>query len=389
MVDFKNTEIAFKSKSDGYLKKSRVLFSIMKHGKIVKIGKNLYFFAKSIHFPTNWAIRPTVYEHFVGGATLADCKDTVKDLLAYNVKSILDYSAEGGNGESSIKNSFDETICSIDNAGVMPGVAYAVFKPSAMSYPKLLEKVALKEPLSETETAQYEAFRDRMDKLAARAFEKGVRLLVDAEHYAYQKTIDDVTNELMERYNKERVVVFNTLQMYRHDRMAHLRELHKTAREKGFKMGIKFVRGAYMEEERERAALKGYPDPICKTKQETDDNFDAGIQYCVEHIGDFEVFCGTHNALSCEKLAQQIQQNNLPKNDERIYFSQLFGMSDNLTYNLAHDGFNAAKYIPYAPIESVMPYLLRRAEENTSIAGQTNRELELLETELKRRKEAR
>lgn len=389
MVDFSNTEIAFKSKSDTYLKKSKILFSIMKHGGVVTAGKHMYNIAKAVHFPTNWAIRPTVYEHFVGGANLNDCTECVKDLLKFKVKSILDYSAEGAAGEDGIKRSFDETIRSIENAGKMAGVAYAVFKPSAMSYPHVLEKVALNQKLSNIEQHQYKQFIERLDAFAKRSYELGVRLLVDAEHYAYQKTIDDVTDMLMEKYNKERVVVFNTLQMYRHDRMEYLRKVHAIAKERGFKVGEKFVRGAYMEHERARAAQKGYIDPICKNKQATDDNFNEGIAYCIEHIDDFEVFCGTHNAESCQKLIELINKFNIAKDDQRIYFSQLYGMSDNLTYNLAEGGYNAVKYIPYAPIGSVMPYLIRRAEENTSIAGQTNRELELLESELKRRKDSK
>ncbi len=387
MVDFNNTEVAFRSKTTSYLRKSKLLFRVMQNPNIVRVGKTLYFFAAKIHFPTDWIIRPTVYDHFVGGATLESCLPTVKNLLKFKVKSILDYSAEGASGEKGIKQSFDETIRSIDYAAKTHGVAYAVFKPSAISYPKILEKFNFGKPTTDEDRVQYDKYVERMDALAEYAYKKGIRLLVDAEHYAYQKCIDEVVESLMEKYNKERVVVFNTLQMYRHDRFEYLVHLHQDAKLKGYKVGVKFVRGAYMEEERELAKIKGYEDPICRNKVETDTNYDKGVDYCMQYIDDFEVFCGTHNMLSCQKLVNLFETYNIPKNDERIYFSQLYGMSDNLTYNLAHAGYNAVKYVPYAPIKSVMPYLLRRASENTSIEGQTNRELELIKSELKRRRD--
>ncbi len=353
------------------------------------MGKSMYFFARKIHFPTNWAIKPTVYEHFVGGSNLEDCSKNVAELKRYNVKSILDYSAEGGTGESFIKSAYDEIIKSIDYSAITAGVSYAVFKPSAMGYPKILEKFNFNLPTTSDEKIEYDKWVERLDSLAQRASQKGIRLLIDAEHYAYQQCIDDVCDNLMRKYNKERAVVFNTLQMYRHDRMDYLKSLHQTSQQEGFKMGIKFVRGAYMEEERALAGAKGYQDPICVDKQATDDNYNAGLKYCVENINDIEIFNGTHNAYSCQYLTELMAEHGIAKDDERIYSVQLFGMSDNLTYNLAAAGYNAAKYIPYAPVERVMPYLLRRAEENTSIAGQTNRELELLQSELKRRKSLR
>lgn len=386
MVDFNNTRIAFHSKSSTYLRKAILLFSIMKNGKIVNLGRNMYFLLKKIHFPMNWVIRPTIYNHFVGGATLESCLGTVNELLKSNVKSILDYSAEGDSGEKGIKNSFEEILHSIDYAGKTPGVAYAVFKPSSMGYRDIMEKASRGESLDEKEQECHNQYLDRMDKLAERAYEKGVRLLVDAEHYAYQQCIDDVCDTLMLKYNKDRAVVFTTLQMYRHDRMNYLRRIHDDAKKNGFIVGAKFVRGAYMDDERELARVGGYPDPICKDKRATDNNYNEGLAYTIEHIKDFEVFNGTHNAYSNILMVELMAKFSIAKNDERIYSSQLYGMSDNLTFVLAEAGYNAVKYIPYAPIEKVIPYLLRRASENTSMEGQTSRELELLKVELKRRK---
>ena len=386
MDKFNNTKIAFASKSTNDLRVSKVLFSIMRYNKMVKIGKFLYSFSRKIHFPVNWIIKPTIYDHFVGGATLESCLDTVKLLHKSNVKSILDYSAEGAKGEKGIQDSFDEIIKSIDYSGKTRGVAYSVFKPSTMTFSNVLKKYSFGEEMTEEETMQYDKFVERMDALANRAYEKGVRLLVDAEHYSYQKAFDDVCEMLMAKYNTERCVIFNTLQMYRHDRMDYLRKLHADAKEQGYKVGVKFVRGAYMEDERALALELGYEDPICKDKQTTDDNYNNGLVYCMKHLDDFEIFCGTHNTESTRLLTKLIDEAGIAHDDERIYFSQLYGMSDNLTFVLAYEKFNVAKYIPYADIDSVIPYLLRRADENTSIEGQTNRELDLLTIELKRRK---
>lgn len=386
MVDFNDTKVAFHSKSNAYLRKAILLFTIMKNGKIVNIGKNMYFFLKKIYFPMNWVIRPTIYNHFVGGATLESCLGTVNELLKSNVKSILDYSAEGASGEKGIQDSFEEILHSIDYAGKTRGVAYSVFKPSAMGHTNIMEKAGKGEKLTAEEQESHNQFLNRMDKLAERAYKKGGRLLVDAEHYAYQQCIDDVCDVLMLKYNKDRAVVFTTLQMYRHDRMDYLKRIHDDAKKNGFIVGAKFVRGAYMADERKLAKENGYPDPICKNKQETDNNYNAGLSYTIEHIKDFEVFNGTHNAYSNVLMVDLMERFSIAKNDERIYSSQLYGMSDNLTFVLAAAGYNAVKYIPYAPIEKVIPYLLRRATENTSMEGQTSRELELLKKELERRK---
>lgn len=387
MIDFNNTKIAFHTKSTMELRKAKILFTFMGKDKMVKFGKTMYFFCKRIHFPVNWAIRPTIYKHFVGGESLEDCLGVVKELHKSKIKSILDYSAEGSVGETAIQSSFSEIMNSIDYAGRTTGIAFAVFKPSAMSYPELLEKVSTKEKLTEDEQTKYQQFLKRMDSLAQNAYEKGVRLLVDAEHYAYQQCIDDTVDTLTKKFNKDRAVVFHTLQMYRHDRLVFLEKLLNDAKTNGHIVGAKFVRGAYMEEERALAIEKGYEDPICDDKYSTDENFNEGVKFAIENISHFEVFCGTHNAVSCSRLAELIDHYSIPRNDERIYFSQLYGMSDNLSYILADMGYNVAKYIPYAPIDTIIPYLIRRANENTSMSGQTNRELGMIISEIKRRKE--
>lgn len=389
MLDFTNTEIAFRSKSDSELRSTKMLFEIMKSPCLVKMGKVMSGIALSIHFPIGWAVKPTIYKHFVGGETLEKCSPRVAELLKYNVESTLDYSAEGAEGDFFIQRTFNETLRSIENASHTKGITYAVFKPTAITRFSILEKKSSNTPFIPSEQKEYDEYCERMDKLAAKAHECGVRLLVDAEHYATQQAIDDVTNALMPKYNKERAIVFNTLQMYRHDRYQHLIEEHQKAIDSGYIYGVKFVRGAYMDSERSRAEEMGYPDPICVNKQATDDNFNAGVAYCVEHIETIEMFCGTHNELSNIKLADAIDKKKLARNDKRIFFAQLFGMSDNISFSLAAAGYGVTKYLPYGPMKEVLPYLIRRAQENTMVKGQTLRELTLINAEWKRRKAAK
>lgn len=387
MTDFRNTRIAFESKSSKDLRRARILFTAIRHTWIVKLGKILVFIAEKLHIPVGWALKPTIYKHFVGGETLQECTPLAQQLMKYNVRSIFDYSAEGGGKVDDIQNTFNEFIKSIEYAKGNSSVAYAVFKPTALTTDELLEKASSKAHLTTDEQMQYNEFKQRFEQLCRRAYDCDVRILVDAEDYCFQDAIDEFTDIMMRKFNKQRAIVFTTFQMYRHDRIPYLEKLYKDASENDYIVGMKFVRGAYMEKERERAKQLGYSDPICQTKQETDDNYNNALRYVIEHIEKFEVFAGTHNEESNRVLADLVDSHGIARNDSRIFFSQLYGMSDNLSYNLAHAGYNVAKYIPYAPVKKVLPYLIRRAEENTAIAGQTARELELIKTEFKRRKE--
>lgn len=389
MLDFNNTEIAFASKSNPALKNAYLLFNVMKHPKVVKSGKLAAAIALKIHFPLAWVVKPTLYKQFVGGETLQDCAKHIEILKQSGVKSTLDYSAESEQSPEGIRATLEETLRSIDFAKDNPDIAYAVFKPSTITTDELLSKASEKrEKLSIDEIREYRGFRERFMQLCERACRNGVRILVDAEDYCFQDAIDELTDEAMRRFNTERAIVFATLQMYRHDRLPYLHRIYEDSLEKGYYPGVKFVRGAYMEEERKRAGLLGYPDPICKDKQATDDNFDAGVRFVVEHIDRMELFMGTHNEQSNYKLAALIDGKKLEKGSSRIFFSQLLGMSDNISFNLANAGYNVTKYVPYAKVRDVLPYLLRRAEENTSIAGQTGRELRMLKAEMERRKKS-
>jgi len=387
MLDFNNTEIAFSSKSKGELRNAYMLYTVMKYPFVVKLGKWASKIAIKIHFPLGWIVKPTLYKQFVGGETLKDCERVIHNLQKFNVKSTMDFSAEGEQTPKGILATFEETLRSIDNAKGNPNIAYAVFKPSTITTDEVLMKASEKrEELTIDEIKQFREFKERFLALCRRAYDNNVRILVDAEDYCFQDAIDELTDQAMREFNKERPIVFATLQMYRHDRMPYLRRILDDSIEKGYYPGIKFVRGAYMEEERARAALMGYPDPICKDKAATDANFDEGVAFVVEHIDRMELFMGTHNEESNYKLAALIDEKGLKRDNPSIFFSQLLGMSDNISYNLAHEGYNVTKYVPYAPVRDVLPYLLRRAEENTSVAGQTGRELRMLNIEKQRRK---
>lgn len=386
MLDFSNTEIAFSSKSNSDLRLAYILFSAIASRSLVKVLKGATNVALAVKLPVGWAVKPTLYRHFVGGETLEGCAKGIKNLLEYNVSAVLDYSAEAGQSMEDIQNAFDETIHSIEFAAKTKGIPYTVFKPTAMTTDELLAKASAGEKLSEAEQIDYNGYKERIYKLCKKAHDLGVRILIDAEDYCFQADIDRVTEEMMRTFNKERAIVFNTLQMYRHDRYEYLKWLHQDSIKNNYFLGIKFVRGAYMEKERERALKGGYPSPICDTKEQTDANYNQGIEYTVAHIDRIETFSGTHNEHSNQLLAELMVKHGIAKDDNRIFFAQLYGMSDNISYNLAKDGYNVTKYVPYAPVDRVLPYLIRRAEENTSMAGQTSRELDYITKEIKRRK---
>ncbi len=386
MIKFNNTEIAFKSLSNKELKKAYRLFKLMGNTSLVQTGNKLARFAIKIGFPVGWAAKPTLYAHFVGGETIKSCQKVVDKLGKYNVKAILDYSVEGKEKEEDIEKALQETLNSIKNAGANENIPFSVFKPTAFGNSSVLEKASIGSNLNESEQKKLDKFKYRIFKLCQAAYAVDVPILIDAEDSWYQNIIDKVTESMMERFNKERAIVFNTYQMYRWDRLDYLKASHKKATEGGYYLGAKFVRGAYMEKERARAEEMGYQDPIQPNKESTDRDYNLALKYCVENIQNISVFNGTHNEYSCAYLAELMDEHGLEKNDKRIWFSQLLGMSDNISFNLAERGYNVVKYLPYGPVNHVLPYLLRRAEENTSVKGQSGRELLLVSAEFERRK---
>ncbi len=386
MISFDSTEIAFRIKSNRELQKAHFLFRAISSSGLVNIGGLFSRFAIKIRFPINWIVKPTIYSHFCGGETIDDCRPTIEKLARFKVRSILDYSVEGGEDPGQIEATLEETLKTVTNAAGNPNIPFAVFKPTAFCQSDVLRKKSAGEMLDPEEEMETERFRRRVDKLCSTAFENGVRIMIDAEDYCYQDFVDEVVMEMMEKYNKKQAIVFNTYQMYRWDRMEIFRSDLDRARSKNFYLGIKFVRGAYMERERKRAAEMGYPSPIHPDKQSTDRDYDAALKFAIENLDRVSIFNGTHNEESCLHLTALMEEHKIDRNDERCYFSQLYGMSDHISFNLAHEGYNVAKYLPYGPVRHVLPYLIRRTEENTSLAGQTSRELALILKERKRRK---
>ena len=383
---FQNTEVAFAVKTDAEIERAYYLFKIIQSQPMVKIGSKLTQFALAAHLPVEGLIRTTVFNHFCGGVTEEDCMPVIDKLYAKNVHSILDYSAEGKEEEEAFEKAAKITINIINFAKEKSSMPFAVFKPTGFGRMELYEKVTEGHPLTEIEQAEWERVVDRYNRVAKAAHENDVPLLIDAEDFSMQKAADDLIERMMVLYNKEKAIVWGTLQLYRHDRMDYLKGLHQRANEQGFFIGMKLVRGAYMEIERERAAKMGYPDPICATKAETDANYNAVLKYMFENLDRMSVYNGTHNEESSFLFKEMIDHAGLAKNDKRVWFGQLFGMSDNITFNLGALGYNVTKYLPFGPVRDVMTYLIRTADENTSVGDQTNQELELLRKERERRK---
>lgn len=383
---FDNTEIAFKLKSDSELERAYFLFKMIAHQPLVRIGTAVTNFAIKAHLPVEGLIRATVFDHFCGGVSELDCMKTVDAIHTAGVCSVLDYSVEGKETEEEFDAVVARTLKLIDFVKEKQAIPFAVFKPTAMGRFDLYVKVGDGETLTSEEEEEWSRVKLRFNTVCEKASELGVSLLIDAEESWMQTAADDIVEEMMRIYNKERAVVYNTLQLYRWDRLDYLKKLHKRAKKEGFIIGMKFVRGAYMEKEHDRAEEKGYPTPICASKKITDDNFNEAVHYMMDNLDSMVLFLGTHNEESTLLVLSIMEEKGIAKNDDRVWFGQLYGMSDHISYNLAHREYNVAKYLPFGPVRDVMPYLIRRAEENTSVAGQTTRELTLLSTERKRRK---
>jgi proline dehydrogenase len=383
---FNDTKIAFALKSDTELDRAYFLFKMIANEPLVRIGTAVTNFALKAHLPVDGLIRATVFDHFCGGVNEVDCLTVVDKLYTKGVSSVLDYSVEGKEEEAQFDAALEMTLKTVEFAKERQAIPFAVFKPTGLGRLDLYEKVGAKVALLPAEEIEWKKVKDRFELICKTAHEKDVALLIDAEESWMQDAADDLVEEMMRKYNKEKVVVFNTLQLYRWDRMDYLKKLHERAKSDGFYIGMKLVRGAYMEKENSRAAESGYPTPICASKQATDDNYNTAVDYMMKHIDSMAIFAGTHNEESSYKLMEMQQSNGIAKDDKRIWYGQLYGMSDNISYNLASHGYNVAKYLPFGPVRDVMPYLIRRAEENTSVAGQTSRELNLLKIERDRRK---
>ena len=383
---FDNTQIAFSLKSDTELDRAYFLFKLIDNQPLVRIGTAVTNFAIKANLPVEGLIRATVFDHFCGGVNEDDCIGVVDKMYSKGVSSVLDYSVEGKEEEEQFDAVMEKTLKLIAFAKEKKAIPFAVFKPTGFGRIDLYEKIGEGKKLMPFETEEWNRIVARFEKVCKASFDNDVALLIDAEESWMQDAVDDLVDKMMRKYNKVKPIVYNTLQMYRWDRLDYLKKLHKEAKEQGFFIGMKLVRGAYMEKENARAIEKGYPSPICSSKEATDENYDAAVRYMVDNIDEMSVFAGTHNELSTYFLMHLMLEKGIRSTDDRIWFGQLYGMSDNISFNLSENGYNDAKYLPFGPVKDVMPYLIRRAEENTSIAGQTSRELKMIKTERKRRK---
>ncbi|MBL6446467.1 proline dehydrogenase family protein [Fulvivirga sp. 29W222] len=384
-ISFDDTSVAFEAKSNKALRKANLMFSVMNNPFVSRVATGSVKFALKLHLPIKGLIKNTVFEHFCGGENIEDSQHTINELATYRIGTILDYSVEGEENEHSFNNTKEEILKTITKAKESRHIPFCVFKPTGLGSSTLFQKIQEGKELTEKEKAAYDRIRNRVNEVCKYAFESGVPILIDAEDSWIQDPIDELAAEMMEKYNQQRAIVYNTYQMYRVNMLENLRKAFHYAAMNNYYLGAKLVRGAYMEKERERAEEMGYPSPIQPTKDATDNQFNQALAFCIDNKQRVSLVCGSHNEYSNYYLALLMEKHSMNNDDPRVYFAQLYGMSDNISFNLAKAGYNVAKYVPYGPINSVMPYLFRRAEENTSVAGQSSRELSLIRKELKRR----
>ncbi|MDO1445016.1 proline dehydrogenase family protein [Rhodocytophaga aerolata] len=385
-VSFEDTATAFASKSDLELKKMHLLFAAMNSNALVSTGTFFMKAALKFGLPIKSPIKHTLFEQFCGGESIAECEDAIQELANYHIKTILDYSVEGEKTEAGFDATTQEILATIDRAKGDPNIPFSVFKVTGIAATRLLEKKQSDSPLSEAEKISFAKVANRVDTICKRAHENNVRIFIDGEESWIQETIDELAYEMMRKYNKEQPIIYNTFQMYLTASLNKLKDALHNAVMHNYYLGAKLVRGAYMEKEREEARRRGIPDPVQPDKESTDEDFDKALLFCMNEKQRIAICSGSHNEHSNYYLTVLMDKHGLAPNDSRVYFAQLYGMSDHISYNLAKAGYNVAKYVPYGPIESVMPYLFRRAEENTSIAGQSSREFNLIQKELRRRK---
>ncbi len=385
-LDFQDTATAFADKSDAELQEKHRIFRLLNSPFLNAIGTRSAKFALSLGLPVEGLIKSTIFEQFCGGETIEECEPTINKLGAAGIGTILDYSIEGKSSEADFDGTKEEIVRTIKRAKDDSNIPFAVFKVTGVAPLGTLERLSAKKKLDAKSQAKCERINARVNEICAYAYSIGQPVFIDAEESWIQDAIDRLATEMMEKYNLERPIIFNTIQLYRTDRLQYLKEARRQAKNDGYILAVKLVRGAYMEKERERAQELGYPSPIQKDKKSTDHDYDAAIDYCLDHLDDVAFVAGTHNEQSTQQLAKKMDERAIPHDHPHIFYSQLYGMSDNLSYVLAKNNYNVSKYVPYGPVKDTIPYLVRRAEENSSAAGQISRELDLITKELKRRK---
>ncbi len=386
IISFDNTQNAFSLKDDKALRHSLWLFRFLHHPHLVKLGAGLTILALKLKMPVKGLIRKTVFSQFCAGETLEESKPTVENLARRHIGSILDYSVEGKGEKEDFENTKDEIIRIIGLASKNHAIPYTCLKMTGIAPFYLLQKITLKKCFNRNDQEAYNEAFLRLNAICSEAEQRNIPLYIDAEESWIQGAIDSMTEEMMWKHNTKSAIVNTTLQMYRHDRLIYLSNLIDEAHEKKCFVGVKLVRGAYLEKENARAQEKNYPSPMQPNKTATDRDFNAAVDYCLKNIDVVTLCAGTHNEESTMHLIERMKEMNLPNDHPHIFCSQLYGMSDHISFNLADAGYNVTKYLPYGPINAVLPYLIRRAEENTAIAGQMGRELKLLHEEKKRRR---
>lgn len=384
---FSNTEVAFSSKTTGELKFTRFIFSMMGSPALVNVLTTLTTIALKIHLPIQWIIKKTIFKQFCGGEKIQECTATYEMLQDNNIEAILDYSVEGQSKEADFDHVKSELIRLIENAKKHARIPTTCMKITGIAKFSVLEKVSSNASLNDGEKQAYNKVIQRLEEICKKAAELGVKIYIDAEETWIQDAIDRLAEVMMQKYNSNQAIVYTTLQMYRHDRLKYLEQLIEKSRKNNFVLGVKIVRGAYLEKENERANEMNYPTPMQPNKPSTDADYNKALQLIIDNIDNVELCSGTHNEESAALLCKLMQKKNLENAHKSIFFSQLYGMSDNISFNLSHAGYNVSKYLPYGPVRDTLPYLIRRAQENTSIAGQMGRELSLITKELKRRQQ--
>ena len=385
-IAFDNTEIAYKHKDLPALKRAYLLFKLLSYRGLVTVGTPMLNVAMTLKLPVEGLIRRTIFGHFCGGESIEACDRVIAQLGELHVGTILDYSVESGDSEADFDHTCSEIIRTIEYAANNRSIPFAVVKVTGLGNFEVLEKVSASQTLTDRESEAFAKLESRFYRICEAAYQRDIPLLVDAEHSWIQQTIDTLTMEAMRRYNRARAIIYNTYQLYRHDKLKALKADEEQARTGGFNLGAKIVRGAYMEKERHRAMSMGYQSPIHINKEAVDNDFNAAARFCLENIDHIGLVVGSHNEDSCLKVVSQMEALGISNDHPSVYFSQLLGMCDHISLNLAHANYNVAKYMPYGPVRHVMPYLLRRAQENSSVSGQSGRERSLLKREIDRRK---
>ncbi|MBX2961840.1 MAG: proline dehydrogenase family protein [Cyclobacteriaceae bacterium] len=385
-ISFEDTATAFAYKPDAELKKANFIFSLVNHPWVSAMATTLAKAALTLRLPVEGIIKKTVFFHFCGGESIDKAAHAIEVLSQYHVGAILDYSVEGEKSEAGFEATAEETLRTIEKAHSKKNIPFCVFKPTGLASAELLTKVQAGEKLTAEEEAAHQRAIERFDRVCRKAYEYGIPIMIDAEDSWYQAPIDRMVLDLMKKYNREKAIVYNTYQLYRTAGLPNLRNHFHEAVMNNIFFGAKLVRGAYMEKERTRAEKMGYPSPIHPNKEATDEAFNQALAFCIDNKQRVSVMCGSHNEYSNYYLTVLMEKHSMKHDDKRAWFAQLYGMSDNISFNLAKAGYNVVKYLPYGPVRSVMPYLFRRASENTSVAGQSSRELTFIKKELKRRK---